>query len=48
MLSVCSSGYFKYVDWIVSIFARDKEMHKSSDEFEIRPDLPTDYGVSYP
>ena len=29
------------------ILARNKDMHKISNEFEFRPDRTTDYGVSY-
>ena len=30
------------------IIAGNEDMHKSLDEFEIRPDPTTDYGVSCP
>ena len=33
---------------ILFILASNDDMHKSSEEFEIRPDLTTDCGVSCP
>ena len=33
---------------ILFILAGNDDMHESSEEFEIRPDLTTDCGVSYP
>ena len=35
-------------DWILFILAGNDDMHKSLDEFEIWPNLTTDYGVSCP
>ena len=35
-------------DWILFILAGNDDMHESLDEFEIRPDSTTDYGVSCP
>ena len=35
-------------DQILFIFAGNEDMHESLDEFEICPDLTTDYGDSYP
>ena len=33
-------------DRILFILAGNEDMHKSFDEFEFRPDLTTNYGVS--
>ena len=33
---------------ILFILACNDDMHESSEDFEIRPDLTTDCGVSYP
>ena len=35
-------------DPILFILAGNEDMHKTSDEFEFRPDWTTDYGVSCP
>ena len=35
-------------DQILFILAGNEDMHKSLDEFELRPDPTTDYGVSCP
>ena len=35
-------------DPILFILAGNEDMHEISDEFELRPDLTTDYGVSCP
>ena len=35
-------------DRILFMLAGNKDMHKSLDEFEFRPDPTTDYGVSCP
>ena len=35
-------------DHILFILASNDDMHESLDEFEILPDLTTDYGVSCP
>ena len=34
--------------WVIFILAGNDDMHESSEEFEIRPDLTTDCGVSCP
>ena len=36
------------LDRILFILAGNDDIHKSLDEFEIRPDSTTDYGVSCP
>ena len=38
--------FLKCFDPILFILAGNKELHKSSKEFEIRPDPTTDFGVS--
>ena len=32
-----SSHFLRYFNWILFIFAGNEDMHKSLDEFEIRP-----------
>ena len=42
-----SSHFLRYVNWILFIFAGNEDLHKSLDEFEIRPDATTGlYGNS--
>ena len=42
-----SSHFLRYFNWIFFIFAGNEDMHKSLDEFEIRPDATTGlYGNS--
>ena len=36
------------IDPILFKLASNEDMHNILDEFEFRPDLPTDYGVSCP
>ena len=36
-----SSHLLRYFNWILFIFAGNEDMHKSLDEFEIRPDATT-------
>ena len=36
-----SSHFLSYFDWILFIFPGNEDMHKSLNEFEIRPDATT-------
>ena len=38
-----SSHFRRYFNWILFIFAGNDDMHKSLDEFEIRPDATTGF-----
>ena len=38
-----SSHFLRYFNWILFIFAGNKDMHKRLDEFEIRPDATTGF-----
>ena len=38
-----SLHFLRYFNWILFIFAGNEDMHKSLDEFEIRPDATTGF-----
>ena len=42
------SRFLNAFDLILFILAGNDDMHESLDEFEIWPDLTTDYGLSCP
>ena len=44
----CRHVFSAVFDRILFILAGNDDIHKSLDEFEIRPDPTTDYGVSCP
>ena len=40
--------FFPFVDRMLSMLAGNDNVHKSLDEFEIRPDPTKDYGLNHP
>ena len=44
----CHQVFSNVFDQILFILAGNDDIHESLDEFEIWPDLTTDYGVSCP
>ena len=44
----CCHFFSAFFDPILFILAGNDDMHERSEEFEIRPDLTTDCGVSCP
>ena len=41
-------GFTAVIDRILFILVGNNDIHENLDEFEIRPDLNTNYGVSCP
>ena len=48
LLAKPDSGELRCPATALIILAGNEDMHKTSDEFEFRPDWTTDYGVSCP